>query len=122
MHLGPCFNYIMEAYNAGNFTKVKRICEEFHQLAGHRWSEVENVHLGKKWLAFQADPDYPPMEIDVLTYEVELTKRTQNGTIFYITSGIREDCVYYLVPTPFNSTLFHLTEDICGVSKSVFFP
>ena len=113
MHFGPCFDLIKEAYNATNITKVKRICEEFHQLSGRGSLEVESVHLDKKWLAFQADPNYPPMQIDVLTYEVEKTKKSRNGTIFYISQGIREDCVYYMEPTKFNSTLFHFTEEVC---------
>lgn len=122
MHFGPCFDRIKDAYAATNITKVKRICQEFHELAGMGSAEVESVSMGLKWLAFQADPNYPPMEIDVLTYEIKKTNQNQpNGTVFYFTDGTRVDCVYYMVPTKFNSTLFHLTDDICDISKSVFF-
>ena len=99
-------------------TPLKNYCTEAHFRAGYGMAVVITAHMNARTLRFHQQK-YSPMKIDVITYEIKDygffgdTDTSRNR--FYITQGLRSDCVYFLTPAGTNSTEYYLQNHICGV-------
>lgn len=96
---------------------LRYLCTKIHELAG--WGRVhvtDNFIFDSAVIAYQ-NPDYFPTDTDFLQYVIEIPKNSGNQTEdhFFITEGLKEDCVLYLIPTSRTLTSFHIDHHVCGI-------
>ena len=92
------------------------VCNQAHQLANLGPPNVNIFSFYTKKLLFRSDK-YQPIDVDLVIYSVTLPNSTQiDPRCWFITKGLRQDCVYYLANEGQFIEEFYLTEQhVCGI-------
>lgn len=92
------------------------VCNQAHQLAKIGPPTVNIFSFYTKTLKFISDK-YRPIDLDMVLYSVTLPNSTQiDPRCWFITKGLRSDCVYYLKKVDNSLKEFYLTDQhVCGI-------
>lgn len=90
---------------------LKNISHQAHRKVYTGQVEVDTVTLDVRNLLF-TNENYKNVRIDVVIYKI-----IKAGTFFFfITKGLKADCVFYLIKVDTPATLFQLGRHVCGIS------
>ena len=81
---------------------------------------IETVTLYLRTLVFK-NPKYISKKFDILTYDVDMGADIpdEKKEHWYITEGVREDCVFYLDAVDSRAREFYLKKLVCGISNKM---
>lgn len=93
------------------------IAKDAHRMAGMGTVDVSVAVKESRWLDFYDPEKYPFIKIDVLVYAIEGYVKNDTGIpyFFYITKGLKPDCVYYLTKENLEAIRLTLDRHVCGV-------
>ena len=97
---------------------MKNISMQAHKNCFRCEAKIVWANASVKELHFPDNADFRPIKIDVLIYTVEgryLYEAPNVSYYFYLTKGMKPDCVYYLIPPEsLNFEVLNLVSDhIC---------
>ena len=101
--------------------KMKNISIQAHKQCFNLSPNVTFANATVKELHFPDNVTFKPIKLDVLLYTVEGRYQYNAWDIpyyFYLTKGLRQDCVYYLIPLIANNTqiLTLISDHICNLA------
>jgi hypothetical protein len=94
-----------------NDDRLKNVSYQAHRKSFTGPVEVDTAILDVRNLMF-TNVNYKTIRVDVIVYKI-----VEAGPFFFfITKGLRPDCVFYLVKVDGRSTLLQLGKHVCGIS------
>ena len=98
--------------------KLLMIAQKAHQIAGSDGTKVNIAVKESRWLDFYDKGEYKSIKIDVLVYADENNVKDDTGLpyFFYITKGLKADCVYFLEKKYLTDIRLTLGKHVCGLS------
>lgn len=94
--------------------KLKDVCTQAHNAAKYK-GKVGVAVYDTRTLDFDKE-EYISIRIDLLLYALSGLKLPEGApNFFYITKGLRADCVYYLVPTDSEAMNLKFGKHVCGI-------
>ena len=114
---------VTNASDVKDFRFLRYFCTKVHELAGWGKVNVINNYLLDKASIVYKNPMYSADEIKFLQYTIE-PAHTLNDTgpmdSFYITRGLKDDCIFYLVPLDRQRLHeFQLGLHVCGIHQAL---
>lgn len=113
------WKYVEKAYAVQDRKFLRYFCETLHQLAG--WGTVKvngRFEMDQAFLLYK-NPMFFPSDVNYLQYVIQEPQTFEGNvtmTHFYITQGLKEDCIFYLIPTNYQKLdAFNVGHHVCGV-------
>ena len=118
---------VKEYYAEKKHIKLKKLLAGAHKkLPGFDFGlETDAINLKKGILKFQISK-YQPMRVEYLSYVIRplvgaIPKQAQKSinlnedNRWYVTQGIKKDCMYYLTLIDASAMEFNIDRHICGI-------
>ena len=101
--------------------RMKNVSAQVHYRMFYRKPLITNASVVEKELHFDGNPEYKPMQIDVLAYTTNESVEDGGAGPHHFTKGVWPDCVYYLQPKDAAAKTFLIRRQVCAIDlKSLY--